>query len=185
MTVVVEAAQPSGSLITARQALDLGRELGAVPGPVTSRLSEGTNELIADGAASIRGAQDVLDRLLGRRGERTRGRRGPALEPELCARSLELVEPGSASCDAVADRRAIAAGEAAVALARLELLGLRARRRRRALREDHAEPPAEAARTLAIAAVIYAGRMSAGAAYRPACRSPARTPAAAPASRPT
>ncbi len=65
ITVVVEAAQPSGSLITARRALDLGRQVGAIPGPVTSRVSEGTNDLIVDGAAPIRGAQDVLDRLLG------------------------------------------------------------------------------------------------------------------------
>jgi DNA processing protein len=121
MTVVVEAAQPSGSLITARQALDLGRELGAVPGPVTSRVSKGANDLIAEGAAPIRGAQDVLDRLLGV-GESHALRSGPALEPGL-ARVAELVERGKASCDAVATAGAIAPPEAAVALARLELLG--------------------------------------------------------------
>ena len=58
--MVVEAAQPSGSLITARKALELGRELGAVPGPVTSRVSEGTNGLLADGAATIRDAQELI-----------------------------------------------------------------------------------------------------------------------------
>ncbi|MGH2966762.1 MAG: DNA-processing protein DprA [Solirubrobacterales bacterium] len=121
MTVVVEAAQPSGSLITARQTLDLGRELGAVPGPVNSRVSEGTNDLIVDGAAPIRGAQDVLDRLLGV-GEPHARRRGPALEPGL-TRVAELVERGNASCDAVATAAAIPPADAAVALARLELLG--------------------------------------------------------------
>jgi DNA processing protein len=121
MTLVVEAAQPSGSLITARQALDLHRELGAVPGPVTSRLSEGTNDLIADGAAPVRGAQDVLDRLLGV-GESHARRCGPMLEPGL-ARVAELVELGNASCDAVATGAGIAPADAAVALARLELLG--------------------------------------------------------------
>ena len=121
ITVVVEAAQPSGSLITARRALDLHREVGAVPGPVTSRVSEGTNDLIVEGAAPIRGAQDVLDRLLGVGIEQTR-RCGPPLEPEL-ARAVEAVELGSGTCDAVAAAAGMAAGDAAVALARLELLG--------------------------------------------------------------
>ncbi len=121
MTVVVEAAQPSGSLITADQALRLDRELGAVPGPVTSRASEGANQLLADGAAPVRGAQDVLDRLLGV-GARAAARVGAPLEPEL-ARVAELVERGSETCDAVAAASGIAPADAAVALGRLELLG--------------------------------------------------------------
>ena len=121
ITVVVEAAQPSGSLITARQALGLHREVGAIPGPVTSRVSEGTNDLIVDGAAPIRGAQDVLDRLLGVGIERVR-RCGPPLEPEL-ARVAEAVELGSSTCDAVAAACGMVANDVGVALARLELLG--------------------------------------------------------------
>lgn len=65
MTVVVEAAQRSGSLITANLAADLGRDLGAVPGPVNSRASAGTNDLLAGGACVVREAQDVLDAMLG------------------------------------------------------------------------------------------------------------------------
>ena len=65
MTVVVEAAERSGSLITAEIAADLGYDLGAVPGPVSSRLSVGPNDLLAGGACLIRGAQDVLDAMLG------------------------------------------------------------------------------------------------------------------------
>ena len=107
ITVVVEAAQPSGSLITARQALGLDREVGAVPGPVTSRVSEGTNDLIVDGAGLIRGAQDVLDRLLGVGIEAVR-RSGPPLEPDL-ARVAEAVELGSGTCDAVAVALGVAA----------------------------------------------------------------------------
>lgn len=61
MTVVVEAAQRSGSLITARLAADLDRELGAVPGPITSEASAGTNELLAGGACLVRNASDVLE----------------------------------------------------------------------------------------------------------------------------
>lgn len=121
ITVVVEAAQPSGSLITAQRALDLGRQVGAIPGPVTSRASEGANGLIVDGAALIRGAQDVLDRLLGVGIERVR-RSGPALETSL-ARVAEAVELGSGTCDAVAVALGTPPQEAAIALARLELLG--------------------------------------------------------------
>jgi DNA processing protein len=65
MTVVVEAAQRSGSLVTADLAADLGRDLGAVPGPVNSRGSAGTNDLLAGGACVVREAQDVLDAMLG------------------------------------------------------------------------------------------------------------------------
>jgi DNA processing protein len=65
MTVVVEARERSGSLITAAVAEDLGRILGAVPGRVTSVLSAGTNGLLARGARVVRGAGDVLDALFG------------------------------------------------------------------------------------------------------------------------
>ena len=78
MTVVVEAAERSGSLITADLAADLGRDLGAVPGPVGSRLSAGPNNLLAGGACVVRGAQDVLDAMLGA-GVRTVERTGPPL----------------------------------------------------------------------------------------------------------
>ena len=62
MTVVVEAAERSGSMVTADFAVALGRDLGAVPGPVNSPLSAGPNNLLASGACLTRGAQDVLDR---------------------------------------------------------------------------------------------------------------------------
>jgi DNA processing protein len=65
MTVVVEAAERSGSLLTADFAADLGRDVGAVPGPVNSRGSAGTNDLLAGGACLIRMGQDVLDAMLG------------------------------------------------------------------------------------------------------------------------
>jgi DNA processing protein len=121
ITVVVEAAQPSGSLITAEQAAKLFREVGAVPGRVTSRVARGTNALLAEGAAVIRDAQDILDRLLGV-GARAARRDGPALDPEL-SRLLGAVESGAATPDAAAVAAGVAAADAAVGLARLELLG--------------------------------------------------------------
>ncbi len=59
--VVVEAAPKSGSLVTARLALELGREVLAVPGRVTDELALGTNALVADGARPALDPRDVLE----------------------------------------------------------------------------------------------------------------------------
>ena len=61
--VVVEAAAKSGSLITARAALDQGREVMAVPGHPFDARAAGCNGLIRDGALLVRGPQDVLEAL--------------------------------------------------------------------------------------------------------------------------
>ncbi len=61
--VVIEAADRSGSLITARHAGEQGRDVFAVPGPVTSRTSRGCNQLIRDGAILIQDAEDVIEHL--------------------------------------------------------------------------------------------------------------------------
>ena len=121
MTVVVEAAAKSGSLITADLAAELGRDLGAVPGPVASRASAGPNELLAGGACVVRDAQDVLDAMLGA-GARPLQRTGPPLDPGL-AKVLAAVEAGATNADAVATAIDLPPGGAAAALARLELLG--------------------------------------------------------------
>jgi DNA processing protein len=122
MTVVVEAAERSGSLITTDLAADLGRDLGAVPGPVTSRTSAGPNSLLASGAHVVRDAQDVLDAMLGP-GRQPQLRRLPQLEPDLAA-ALAAVEAGESTCDGVAAAVGLTGSEAAAALSRLELLGL-------------------------------------------------------------
>ena len=122
MTVVVEARERSGSLITAEMADQLGRDVGAVPGRVGSSPAGGTNNLLRDGAHVIRGAPDVLDALVGAgAGERLR-RHGPALDPDL-AELLDLVESGAASPDALARASNLEPGPLAAALVRLELGG--------------------------------------------------------------
>ncbi|MEL7280545.1 MAG: DNA-processing protein DprA [Pseudomonadota bacterium] len=62
--VVVEAAAKSGSLITARAALDQGREVMAVPGHPFDARASGCNMLIRDGATLVRGASDIVDMLV-------------------------------------------------------------------------------------------------------------------------
>ncbi|MGI6732784.1 MAG: DNA-processing protein DprA [Anaerovoracaceae bacterium] len=68
--LVVEAGLDSGSLITAGQALDQGREVFAVPGNINSMYSAGTNKLISDGATPLTAVDDILD-LLGIRAVRS------------------------------------------------------------------------------------------------------------------
>jgi DNA processing protein len=130
VTIVVEAAERSGSLITAELALDLGRDVGAVPGPVLSWRSRGTNALLRDGATLIRDAIDALDLTLGVAGADAALRRvatenvpPPAtLPPELLA-LLAAVEDGR---DTVAALASDASGASTVraGLMELELLGL-------------------------------------------------------------
>jgi DNA processing protein len=121
VVVIVEAGQPSGSLVTAGNALKLGRTVGAVPGQVGARNAEGANGLLRDGAYPIRHATDVLDDLFGV--DRSAADRfGATLEPHL-AQALELVERGAATVDELALSGELDPREAAVSLAHLELLG--------------------------------------------------------------
>jgi DNA processing protein len=129
-TVVVEAAERSGSLITAELALALGRDVAAVPGPVMSWRSRGTNALLRDGATLIRDVRDALELVLGIEGADAALKRAAVepvrppttLAPELRA-LLAAVEDGR---DSVGSLASDAAGAAIVraGLTELQLLGL-------------------------------------------------------------
>jgi DNA processing protein len=123
LTIVVEAATRSGSLITADLATDLGRTVAAVPGPVTSRTSAGSNELLHAGAAVIRDARDALDLLFGADAPRIPD--GPPLPPLSPAQRvlLDQVERGQGSVAELA-RTMEEAQHASRTLSELELLGL-------------------------------------------------------------
>jgi len=62
-TLVIEAPQRSGALITARLASEMGRGVGALPGPVNSRASQGCHQLIRDGGTLVGNADEVLELL--------------------------------------------------------------------------------------------------------------------------
>jgi DNA processing protein len=119
MTVVVEARERSGSLITSDFAEQIGREVGAVPGRVNVAHAAGSNRLIADGAAVILRAEDILDRIF-HAGAR------PLPPPA----RVELDSAGHAVLDAIEagesplERRELGIKEVRAALGRLEGLGL-------------------------------------------------------------
>jgi DNA processing protein len=123
-TIVVQAATRSGSLITAELAMDLGRDIGAVPGSPLDWRSGGANALLRDGACVVRDPADALDLALGvGHGIGTDAdARSAGLDPALRA-LLRRVGEGASSIDALAVTPAEA--DAALAgLTELELLGL-------------------------------------------------------------
>lgn len=123
VTVVVEAAERSGSLITADFAADLGAAVAAVPGPVTSPLSAGTNALLRDGAAMVRDARDVLELALGSEAaaRHAAASPAPALPPALAALREDLARGRDTVAELVGDGHALS--DVLSGLAELELLG--------------------------------------------------------------
>jgi DNA processing protein len=122
LTLVVEAARPSGSLITAEFAQDLGRAVAAVPGRATSRTAVGTNSLLRDGASLVTGAEDVLEELFG--AGNARAAEAPPtheLPPEL-ASVLAAVET-EGTIDGMARASNLSVGAVRATLARLEATG--------------------------------------------------------------
>lgn len=118
-TVVVEARERSGALITADFALELGRDVFAVPGEITAGLSRGTNDLIRQGAAPLLRADDVLEAL----GiERPLPASSAGLSPEAHA-VLVVLADGAAALDEISRATGLGSPEVAVALTELELAG--------------------------------------------------------------
>ena len=121
MTVVVEASDRSGALLTAARALEARRPIGAVPGRVTSPQAAGSNRLLAEGAAVVLGPQDVLDRLFGAGVRAVVPVERGQLSPELRA-VLGAIAQGRDSAAALA-RAGVPAERGLAALASLELEG--------------------------------------------------------------
>ena len=118
-TVVVEARERSGALITADLALEEGREVFAVPGEITSGLSAGTNALLRLGATPLTSPGDVLDSF----GVVPSRAEVPALSSH-GEEILRQVRAGAVSADELVRMTGLEAGLIASALTELELAGL-------------------------------------------------------------
>jgi DNA processing protein len=145
-TLVVEAAIQSGSLITARQALDLGKEVFAIPGSIHSPQSKGCHHLIKQGAKLVESAQDVIEELpiapkqisitinsiaLGAGSIRANSLKDSKNEPSEQGQHTSASQDGllqalghdPVSLDALIDRTGIPAAQLQVQLLELELQG--------------------------------------------------------------
>ncbi|HEU5085388.1 MAG TPA: DNA-processing protein DprA, partial [Acidimicrobiales bacterium] len=131
--VVVESRDRGGSMLTAGEALDRGVPVLAVPGPVLTEHSAGTNRLITEGATLVRDVTDVLVAVgagaplgSGRSGVRAGSGVDEPADPATAAVAAVL-SPAPVSAERVADAAGVGVVEALTALARLEAAG-RARR---------------------------------------------------------
>ncbi len=116
--LIVEAGEKSGSLITARCALEQGREVLAVPGNVLSGRNRGGHGLLRDGAKIVESADDILEEL----GVPAPGRPGPAGPEDPVLASL----PAGESCDldAISERTGLTTARLLPRLFELEMQGL-------------------------------------------------------------
>jgi DNA processing protein len=146
-TLVVEAAIKSGSLITARQALDLGKEVFAIPGSIHSPQAKGCHHLIKQGAKLVESAQDVIEELPmkpsldmsnamisialraqfitgnSQNGLKNTPPKESAISPVRDSDLLRALGHDPISLDALIDRTGIPAAQLQVQLLELELLG--------------------------------------------------------------
>lgn len=131
--LVVEAALQSGSLITARSALEQGREVFAIPGSIHSPLAKGCHRLIRDGAKLVESAQDIMEELREHGLAATPARRraeavnSPSAPPPSATRAsaqvLTAVGHDPASVDVLAERSGLSVSDVQTVLLLLEMEG--------------------------------------------------------------
>jgi len=120
VTIVVEAGRRSGALNTAGQALELGRVVAAVPGPIDAEQSAGSNELLRDGAVVIASTDDALA-LLGVSAPKA------IYPPDLPEQELQIwncLAEGPADVDRLSGRIGVPVGQCLASITSLEILGL-------------------------------------------------------------
>lgn len=130
--LVTEGAERSGSLITASRAAEQGREVFAVPGPITSRMSGATAKLLKDGAKLVRNVSDILEELKIEQKFRPRGgpqaqhHRGGGIAYELNKEEqllLEILKDGSLHIDEIVRRSQMPTGKVCSKMTMMEIKG--------------------------------------------------------------
>ena len=122
--LVVEAAQRSGSLITARLAAEMGRDVFAIPGSIHSPLARGCHALIRQGAKLVESAQDVLEELRWERKAQASNEMNDALPVDGGdALLLQLLGHDPCSADVLVEKSGLTADNVLAMLTALELDG--------------------------------------------------------------
>ncbi len=121
--LVVEAALPSGSLITARLAAEQGRDVFAIPGSIHSPLSKGCHELIKTGAKLVESADDVIAELSGFRPSGRASTAEPRAAAQPASGLLAVMGHDPVNVDFLCERAGLSAEQVASQLLRLELEG--------------------------------------------------------------
>jgi DNA processing protein len=128
--LVVEAVEKSGSLITARYALDQGREVMAVPGPISSPACRGSNRLIKEGAQLVDCVEDILDAVRINKPDQALPLFDQQVPPPRCnltpreAAVYELVAQGPRHLDEITQALELTPGEVSAMVLGLELKGM-------------------------------------------------------------
>lgn len=131
--LVTEAAVDSGSLITAGYAAEQGREVFGVPGPITSKMSEGVNKLIRDGVNPVMNVEDILEGLdIKRKQQATSDRQSLSTnkrqvinikDPEQ-KKILEVLDGASKHVDLIAKESKMPIEKVSAGLSMLEIAGM-------------------------------------------------------------
>ena len=121
VTIVVEAGFRSGALNTASQAIELGRTVAAVPGPIDSDQSRGSNQLLRDGAVLIAAPDDALT-LLGL--SIPKDAPPPPLLPESEQKVWDAIADGFVATDSLPALTGLTMAECLAAITSLEIIGL-------------------------------------------------------------